>query len=127
MGSGPQEVPLEQVALDFAQAWVDGDGGVLEAFMEVQGIRLYLIDEEHLVIPPHQARHSLTSFLGRYDGGEAEVIRVSEIGGDPNKGFAEIRWGCRVLGTSEPVIFTLFVALARRGDRWTVTEIRILP
>jgi hypothetical protein len=126
--SGPeQEASLQEVALAFAQAWVDGDGEALEGMMETGGIRLHLLGEEHLVIPPRQARRSLMSFLERYEGGEAEVPRASQIGGDPTRGFAEIRWGCRVSGTPEPVIFTLFVAFARTGAEWRVTEIRILP
>jgi hypothetical protein len=122
-----QEVPLQEVALGFAQAWVDRDGRGLEGMMQAGGIRLHLQGEEHLVIPPRQARRSLMSFLERYEGGEAEIVRASPIGGDPTRGFAEIRWGCRVSGTYEPVIFTLFVALARTGAEWMVTEIRILP
>ena len=126
-GVPSQEVPLEEAALDFAQAWVDEDGDGLEGVMDPRGIRLQLQGEEHRVISPRHARRTLLSFLERYEGGEAEVVRASQTGGDPTRGFAEIRWGCRVSGTSQPVIFTLFVALTRTDSGWMVTEIRILP
>lgn len=122
-----QDDALEERALGFAQAWVNGDGDELAGMMEPGGIRLHLQGEDHLSISPRQARASVLSFMERYEGGEAEISRVSQVGGDPSQGFAEIRWGCRVSGTAEPVIFTLFVAFSRSGSEWMVTEIRILP
>ena len=122
-----QEAALREAALSFAQAWVDGEGGALEEKMDVGGIRLHLQGEDFVSIPPRQARASLRSFMERYEGGEAEIVRVAEMGGDPFQGFSEIRWGCRVSGTFEPVIFTLFVAYAWTETRWVVTEIRVLP
>jgi len=122
-----QEIPLQDQAIRFAQAWVNGEGKRLEGMMAPQGIRLHLQGEEHLSIPPRQAGASLLAFLERYEGGEAEVFRVSHVGGDASRAFTEIRWGCRVSGTAEFVTFTLFVAFARTETGWMVTEIRILP
>lgn len=122
-----QEVALREEAARFAQAWVEGNSGELAGMMEPGGIRLRLRGEDHYSISPKQARVSLRSFMNQYEGGEAEVARVSVAVERADRGFAEIRWDCRVSGTSEPVIFTLFVAFSRTGTEWRISEVRILP
>jgi hypothetical protein len=57
----------------------------------------------------------------------ARVSRVEEVGGDPRAGYAEIRWESRVMGTSEVVTRTIFVAFVVEGGTWRVTELRVLP
>jgi len=121
----PQSV-LEGEALKFAQAWEREDTRFLKEAMAGKGIRLHLPGEEHVLIRPRQAKAALGAFLGRYAGGEARVTQVSLTGGDPDKGFAEIRWRTGSSGVPEPVIFTLFVAYAFENERWVVTEIRVL-
>ena len=124
-GAGPQSV-LEREALSFAQAWEREDIRLLGEVMAGKGIRLRLPGEEHVLIRPRQARAALGAFLERYAGGEAQVTQVSLTGGDPDKGFAEIRWRTGSTGVAEPVIFTLFVAYALENESWAVTEIRVL-
>jgi len=80
-----------------------------------------------MTIQPRQAQAALRAFVGRYPGGDARVALVSPAGGDPRKGFAEIRWRSRAQGVGEPVTFTLFVAFSLEGQAWQVTEIRVLP
>jgi hypothetical protein len=122
-----QESALREAATRFAQAWAEGESGELEGMMEPGGIRLRLRGEDHFSISPRQARISLRSFMDQYEGGRAEVARVSAAVESAHRGFSEIRWVCRVSGTSEPVIFTLFVAFTRTGTEWRISEVRILP
>ena len=117
---------LEGEALRFAQAWEREDTRLLGEVMVENGIRLHLPGENHVLIRPRQARAALRAFLERHTGGEARVTRVSLAGGDPEKGFAEIRWRTGSPGVAEPTIFTLFVAYAFENERWVVTEIRVL-
>jgi hypothetical protein len=118
---------LESEAHRFAQAWTAGDAQALGRALSPSGIRLHLPGEEHMTIQQRQAQAALRSFVGRYPGGDAGVTRVSQSGGDPRKGFAEIRWRTRAQGMGEPVIFTLFVAFSFEREAWWVTEIRVLP
>jgi hypothetical protein len=55
------------------------------------------------------------------------VSRVEEVGGDPPKGYAEIRWESRIQGTSDVLARTVFVAFVTEDDGWRVTELRVLP
>ena len=121
----PQSV-LEGEALSFAQAWERRDTRLLKKVMAGKGIQLRLPGEEHALIRPRQAQATLGAFMERYPGGETQVTRVSLTGGDPDKGFAEIRWRTGSPGVAEPVIFTLFVAYAFENESWSVTEIRVL-
>lgn len=120
------ESTLQDHALRFAQAWVNSEVERLEGMMEPSGVRLQLNDGQDLFVTAPQAGAAITSFMRRYAGGEAELFRVSQMGGDPASGFAEFQWTCGVSGLRTPVIFTLFVAFIRADPGWTVTEIRVL-
>jgi hypothetical protein len=125
--SGPVlQIPLEREAARFAQAWEGEDTRLLGEVMASGGIRLHMPGEQHVLIRPRQAQAALEAFLGRYEGGETAVTRVSMAGGDSGKGFAEIQWRTGSPGVPEPVIFTVFVAYALESGRWVVTEIRVL-
>ena len=65
--------------------------------------------------------------MGSREGVETRVTRVEEVGGDPPKGYAELRWESRVRGTSDVLARTVFVAFVAEGGGWRVTELRVLP
>lgn len=121
----PPRSALEAEARRFAQAWSNGDVQTLAGAFHPKGIRLNLPDEAHMRIQPRQAQAAIRSFLQRHPGGDARVTRVSLAGGDPHKGFAEIRWRARAQGIGEPVLFTIFVAFSLESGGWRVTEIRV--
>jgi hypothetical protein len=122
----PQE-PLEEEALRFARAWVDGDLGQLESMLAPEGARLHLQGELYAEVDPRRAVAALRGFLGKYAGGEVEVMRTSRSAGESTRGFAELQWRTQIEGTGESAVFTLFVGFALEEEGWRVTEIRILP
>lgn len=124
---GPPGPGLQEEALRFAQAWVNAEVDRLVPMLDTDGVRLQLEGGQNLLVPPHQAEAAINSFMKRYSGGEAELFRVSPVGGDASSGFAEFRWVSDVSGLRAPVIFTLFVGFARSQAGWIVTEIRVLP
>ena len=126
-GMEAQEDPVYEAALQFSQLWVDRDGVSLERMMRGDGIRLQLTGEDHPSLSPRKARASLLSFMTRYTEGEIAVIRASQVGDDAVEGATELHWRCVVSGSSQPVIFTLFVVFVRENTKWAVSEIRILP
>jgi hypothetical protein len=125
--AGGTQSALEAEADRFAHAWAEKNVRQLGELMAEAGIRLHLPGEEHQLIRLRQARAALGTFLERYAGGEANVVRVSAAEGGSEKGFAEISWTTGSPGATEPVIFTLFVGYALiDAEGWTVTEIRVL-
>jgi len=67
----------------------------------------------------------LKDIMARNPGGEARISRVFQGGGGPTGGFAEIRWWTRSSGTTEPVIYTIFVGFTLKDETWMVSEIRV--
>lgn len=118
---------LEEAALVFARAWVDGDSRGLESLFEPDGIRLHLQGELYPTVDPNRAVGAIRAFLDKYAGGEAELMRTSRSSGGEPRGFADFQWRTQVAGSGEVVIFTLFVAFSMDDGAWTVTEIRVLP
>jgi len=123
---GPQPADLEAMALRFARAWVDGDVRALESVFSPAGIRLHIHGDLYPSVTVPRALGAIEAFLGRYPGGEAELIRASQSSGTETHGFADLQWRTAVAGTGEVVIFTLFVGMTMEADVWTVTEIRVL-
>ena len=105
---------------------MNSDVQSLQGMMEPSGVQLQLLGGEKLTVLPSQARAAISSFMRRYQGGEAELFRVSQVGVDPDSGFAEFQWTCQISGLRTPVIFSLFVAFRRGGADWMITEIRVL-
>lgn len=122
----PEQPDLRARAEWFATAWAQRDASALGGALLPQGIHLKLPGEEHILIPPRQAEAAIRSFMEGYEEGAARVSQVSLAGGDPRKGFAEIRWETRGLGGPDPVVVNLFVGFGLEDDVWQVTEIRIL-
>jgi hypothetical protein len=118
---------LEPVASRFAQAWQTGDVDGLGEVLRASGLRLHLLGEDHLSIPPRQVEAAIRGLLGRYFPGETQISRVATAGGDPAKGFADIRWRTGPRRGGEAVTFTLFVAFQLGEEGWEVAEIRVLP
>jgi hypothetical protein len=117
---------LEDEAVRFARAWVDGDVRGLERMLVARGIRLHLEGDLYPDVDARRAGTTIRTLLEKYRPGEVEVLRVSESTGPTPRGFADLQWRTQVAGTGESVIFTLFVAFAMEGGGWTVTEIRVL-
>lgn len=124
-GAGPQPA-LEPVALRFAEAWQAADGQALGGMLRSSGIHMDLRRERHVSIQPRQAQAALREFLHGFSRGEAQVVQAAPAGGDPRKGFADIRWRTQSLGGGVEVTFTVFVAFALEGEGWRVTEVRVL-
>jgi len=123
---GGDQAALEEEAIRFARAWVDRDYSALESMMVPQGLRLHVQGELFPSVDLRRAAVALRGLLGRYEGGEAELVRVSRSTGQEGRGFADLRWRTRVTGTGEDAIFTLFIAFELQERGWMVNEIRVL-
>lgn len=127
MSEGTQQGALEQEAIRFARAWVEGDFRDLESMVVPEGIRLHIQGDLYPAVDLKRALAALRGFLGKYAGGELEVMRVSGSSGEEIRGFVELQWRTQIAGTGESAVFTLFVGFALEGGGWMVTEIRVLP
>ena len=122
-----RQEPLEEEAIRFAGAWVDRSLSDLQSMMVPDGIRLHIQGELYPEVDLRKALAAIGGFLEKYAGGEVEVLRVSPSSGEESRGFTELQWRTRILGTGESVVFTVFVGFSLEAGAWKVTEIRVLP
>ena len=118
---------LEEVASSFADQWARGQTGALQSRLAPRGVQIQLGGRPLGVLDPRHAGASIQEYLGDREAVGARVSRVEQVGGDPPTGYAEIRWESRVMGTSEVVTRTVFVAFVSEEGTWRVTELRVLP
>ena len=117
---------LEQAAAGFAAQWAAGDVSRLQSrFSERVSIQW---EARPLgALTPARAGASIREYLENREAASARVSRVGEVGGEPPRGFAEIRWESRIRGMSEMVTRTVFVAFVYEDGTWRVAELRVLP
>ena len=118
---------LEQAAAQIAAQWAAGDVSRLQSRFSQNGVRLQWEARPLGALSPQHAGASIREYLRNREAASARVSRVGEVGGEPLRGFAEIRWESRIRGMSEMVTRTIFVAFVYEDGAWLVAEIRVLP
>ena len=118
---------LEQAATRFAAQWAAGDVSTLQDRFSLNGLRLQWEARPLGALAPPRAGASIREYLGNREGTSARVSRFGEVGGEPPRGFAEIRWESRIRGMSEMVVRTVFVGFVYEDGAWRVAELRVLP
>ena len=131
LGSGAPAVglaqDLEQTAARFATQWAAGDVSRLQSGFSSSGVRIQWEARPLGALSPQRAGASIREYLGNREAASAQVSRTGEVGGEPLRGFAEIRWESRIQGMSEMVTRTVFVAFVYEDGAWRVAELRVLP
>ena len=117
---------LEQAAAAFAAQWSAGDVSRLQSRFSQSGVRVQWEAQPLGALSPQRAGASIREYLGNREAA-ARVSRTGEVGGEPLRGFAEIRWESRIRGMSERVTRTVFVAFVYEDGAWRVAELRVLP
>jgi hypothetical protein len=51
---------------------------------------------------------------------------VENLGGSPEKGFAELGWDVRASESAPGMKYTVFVGFVREDGGWRIAEIRVL-
>lgn len=123
----PSDLRMAQTANAFAQAWALGDVDEVAEHLSQGGILLRLDGPARAALPARQAFAALREHLRGYDEGTVLVARTAPVAGNPDRGFAELRWSARVSGTSHRVERSVYLGLVRHGERWRVSEIRLIP
>ena len=117
-----QQSSLPTVAAAVAGSWSRRDAGRIADLLSPGGVALHLFDESHPAAGVRQARAALSDLFER--GGSARLARVEDLGGAPQRGFAEIAWDVRASGSDQR--YVVFVGFVREDDAWRIGEIRVL-
>ena len=118
---------LEEAAARFATQWAAGDVSQLQNRFSQSGARIQWEARPLGALSPQRAGASVREYLKNREAASARVSRTAEVGGEPPRGFAEIRWESRIRGMSEMVTRTVFVAFVYEDGDWRVAELRVLP
>jgi ketosteroid isomerase-like protein len=117
---------LEDAIDRFASLWARGDANAIAALAAHDGISLDLNGKP---MGPLGARQVSALLRRLFDERETIAVRpmvTQMVGGDSARAFGEISWMMRSRGTTIPEKTSVFVALARVGNRWRITEIRFV-
>jgi hypothetical protein len=118
---------LEEAAARFAAQWAVGDISQLQSRFSLGGASIQWEARPFGALSPQRAGASIRESLENREAQSARVSRTGEVGGEPPRGFAEIRWESRIRGMSEMVTRTVFVAFVYEDGVWRVAELRVLP
>ena len=118
---------LEEAATGFATQWAASDVSRLQSRFSQSGVSIQWEARPLGALSPQRAGASIREYLENREAASARVSRVEEVGGEPPRGFAEIRWESRIRGMSEMVTRTVFVAFVYEDGNWRVAELRVLP
>ena len=118
---------LEQAAAEFATEWAAGNVSGLQSRFSQSGVRVQWEARPLGSLSPRRAGASVREYLENREAASTRVSLVEEVGDDPPRGFAEIRWESRIRGMSEMVTRTVFVAFVNEDATWRVAELRVLP
>lgn len=119
-----QQASLSSAASAVAGFWSRGNADGLAEMLSRSGVALHLFDESHPAAGVRQARAALAQLLEKRGG--ARVTRVEELGGSPQRGFAEIGWDVSAPGSADGLRYVVFVGFVRADDGWRIAEIRVL-
>ena len=127
VGAGPahtQELPRELSRV--AAAWHRGDASTIAGLGAKGGISLDVDGSSVGPLGPRQAAAVLRRVFEERESVGVRTAQTRTVGGDPPRAFGELSWNVRTRGTTIPEQSKVFVAFVREGDRWRVTEIRLL-
>jgi hypothetical protein len=117
--------PFDAAVSAFERAWLSGDADGIAGMLDPAGIRLQLGSESHARVAGRQARAAVAGFRDGRSGGQVELRQAAEVPGDPPRGSAEFGWRTVVQGTSEQVVYTIFVEMTRASEGWRISGIRV--
>jgi hypothetical protein len=119
-----QELPRELNRV--AAAWHRGDASAIAGLGAKAGISLDVDGSSVGPLGPRQAAAVLRRVFEERESVGVRTAQTRTFGGEPPRAFGELSWNVRTRGTTIPEQSKVFVAFVREGDRWRVTEIRLL-
>ena len=127
-----QAVPAHAQRLDdiidiLTFAWSHGDTRALAAMAARGGISIETRKGRMGPLGSRQANAVLRRLLEERETVSIRPGVTQEVGGTPRRAFSEIRWIVRTPDTNQPERLTIFIELVHEGERWRITQIRMLP
>lgn len=118
---------LDDIVEIIAFAWSHADARTVVAMAAREGIQF---ETRHGRMGPLGSRQSFAVLRRVFSDRETVSTRpgmVQMVGGTPRRAFGEITWITRAPDTTQSESLTILFELVLEGDRWRITQIRMLP
>jgi hypothetical protein len=117
---------VQQVVRQIAAAWAKGDVQTIASYASRSGISLDLKQGELGPLAPRQASAILRRVFDLLETVSIQEGMTQVVGGTPARAFGELSWTSRVKGTTIAERATVYFEFVVEGDRWHITQIRLL-
>ena len=118
---------LEQVMRQFAGAWRDHNDKALAAMIARDGASIETPAGRLGPLGPRQAAAVFRMLFEERATQNVSTRQVQEVGGTPQKAYAEVIWTSTMRETTQSSRVIVFVELVREQERnWRVTRIRLI-
>jgi hypothetical protein len=118
---------LESAMSRFSGAWRQSDDKGVASMIARDGATIETSDGRLGPLGPRQAAAVLRSLFEGRDTRGVRTRQMQDVGGSPQKAYAEIIWTTLAPETTQPMRVVVFVEWVLEQDKtWRITRIRLL-
>jgi hypothetical protein len=111
----------------FASAWRRNDSKAISALIAREGAFIETPAGRFGPLGGRQAAAILRTLFGERHTTNVRTRQLQDVGGTPQKGYAELIWTSVAPETTEALPIVVFVEFVQESDReWRITRIRLL-
>jgi hypothetical protein len=126
--SAAQAQDLDGAMSRFASAWRRNDYKAIASLIARDGASIETDAGRLGPLGPRQAAAVLRVLFSERNTTQVRTRQIQDVGGNPQKGFAELVWTTMAPATTEALRVVVFVEFVQESDReWRVSRIRLLP
>ena len=123
-----QAQDLDGAMSRFAAAWRRNDYKAIAALIARDGASIETDAGRLGPLGPRQAAAVLRVLFSERNTTQVRTRQLQDVGGNPQKGYAELVWTTMAPATTEPLRVVVFIEFIQESDReWRVSRIRLLP
>jgi hypothetical protein len=111
---------------DVARNWRRGDAGSIASAAARSGVAVEIEGDRHGPLNTRQVSAVLRRLFDERETVQVRPGMAKTVEGSPERAFGEVVWTARLRGTTEPQRSTVFLAFVLEGERWRITEIRVM-
>lgn len=124
--SAQQPDDLDRLLNEFTALWYMGDAAGLVELAAERGVEIELRGYAIGPLAGRRAAAALRHLFGAQKTVDVRAEAASRVAGADDRAFVEMIWEVRPGGARVSEATTVFVGFVREGDRWKVSQIRIL-
>jgi hypothetical protein len=123
-----QAQDLDGALSRFASAWRRNDYKAIASLIAREGASIETDAGRLGPLGSRQAAAVLRALFSERNTTQVRTRQLQDVGGDPQKGYAELVWTTKAPATTETLRVIVFVEFVQESDRaWRVSRIRLLP